>query len=143
MATKRSKAAPRSSSALARDDVESFLASLNHPHKDAIVRLRALLRGADPLVTEGVKWNAPSFAVGEHFATFHLRKGEGVMIVMHFGAKKGTSPKSRPPIDDPGGLLTWRGNDRATITFADLDDVETKREAFIAVVRSWIAALRR
>lgn len=120
-------------------DVDALLASLTHPHTDAIMRIRELVRGAHPKVVEEIKWNAPSFAVGEHFATFHLRGKQGVMLVMHFGAKKRPGAK-RPAIADPTGLLTWLAADRATIRFADLADVEAKRKAFVAVVRSWIAA---
>lgn len=144
MATKSSTTAPRAPRPTSGGhEVEAFLASLAHPHKDAIVRLRALLRDADPRVVEGLKWNAPSFAIDEHFATFQLRAKTGVMLVMHFGAKKRASLPERTAIADPDGLLAWVAADRATITFADLADVEAKRESFVAVVRAWIAAMPR
>lgn len=142
MTTKRSKKPARAARIDAGvPEVEALLASLAHPHKDAILRLRTLVRGADPRIVEEVKWNAPSFALGEHFATFHLRAKRGVMLVMHFGAKKRASVPKRATIADPTGMLTWLADDRATITFTDLADVEATREPFVAVVRSWIDAL--
>ena len=142
MATKSSTTAPRAPrSTSAGHETEAFLASLTHPHKDASLRLRALLREADPRVVEELKWNAPSFAIDEHFATFQLRAKTGVMLVMHFGAKKRASLPERPAIADPDGMLGWAADDRAIITFADLADVEARREAFVAVVRAWIAAI--
>ncbi|NVB85755.1 MAG: DUF1801 domain-containing protein [Kofleriaceae bacterium] len=120
-------------------DVDALLASLAHSQLDAIRRIRELVLGAHPNVVEEIKWNAPSFAVGEHFATFHLRGKQGVVLVMHFGAKKRAGAK-RPAIADPTKLLEWLADDRATIRFVDLADVEAKRKAFVAVVRSWIAA---
>lgn len=142
MASKRSKKVPRASrSAGGGHDVEAFVKSLAHPHKNAIVRLRALLRSADSRVVEELKWNAPSFATDEHFATFQLRAKTGVMLVMHFGAKKRASQPTRSAIADPSGLLNWVAGDRATITFEGLADVEAKRDAFVSVVRAWIAAM--
>lgn len=34
--------------------------ALDHPRKPEIAALRALIRGLDPALNEGVKWNAPS-----------------------------------------------------------------------------------
>lgn len=118
-----------------------MLETLEHEHKDAIVRLSELILSADPRVTTSEKWNAPSFAVADHFATFQLRAKQGVMLVMHFGAKKRTTLPARSDIADPTGLLTWLADDRAVIGFANRSDVEAKRDAFVALVQQWIAAI--
>lgn len=120
-------------------EADALLAALAHPSAPAIQALRAVIRGADPGIAEGVKWNAPSFATTEHFATFHLRHAAGVQVVLHLGAKPRPDAPVRAAVADPTGLLAWRGPDRATVTFRDLADVEAKREAFVAVVRQWIA----
>ncbi len=123
-------------------DLDSQLPTLDHEHRDAIVRLTELLRGADPRVVASIKWGAPSFSIdGEHFATFQLRAKRGVMLVMHFGAKKREGFVARGHIDDPHGQLTWMSDDRAVVGFADLAEVEQRREAFGALIRSWIAAI--
>jgi hypothetical protein len=49
--------------------VDAFMATLKHPHKPAIEALRRIIGGADPSISEGVEWNAPSFRAGEYFAT--------------------------------------------------------------------------
>ena len=48
------------------------------------------LIAADLGLSEGVKWNAPSFLIGHHFATFKLHPPKQVQIVFHTdtGAKK-------------------------------------------------------
>jgi hypothetical protein len=119
-------------------DVERLLAALDHPRKPEILALRQIILGADPRIAEEVKWNAPSFRTTEHFATFHLRAKGGVQVVLHLGAKPRETP-GRLPIDDPLGLLTWRSNDRALAQFADLREVEARREALAAIIRQWIA----
>ena len=54
-------------------EVDALLARLDHPAHATIQALRALILDADPRIAESVKWNAPSFATTEYFATFHLR----------------------------------------------------------------------
>ena len=75
--------------------VEAFLERLEHPHLAAIRLLRAAILSADPRIQESVKWNAPSFALGEHFATFKLRPVETVQIVLHTGASVTVSSHHR------------------------------------------------
>jgi hypothetical protein len=120
--------------------VEAFLEQLEHPHKAAILLLRAAILHTDPRIAESVKWNAPSFALGEQFATFKLRPVETVQIVLHTGAKV-KSPPTAMVIDDPEGLLRWAAPDRAIATFADLDTARAREAAFVGIVRQWIAQL--
>ncbi len=131
-------ATPMKRSASAPESVESLLASLEHPHKPAILLLRQILLQADPRIGEGVKWNAPSFRTSEYFATVHLRTKEGTGLILHFGAKKRERAVAADAIADPESLLVWLAEDRALVTFRDVDDLESKRSAFTDVVRQWI-----
>lgn len=97
---------------------------------------------AVPDVREGVKWNAPSFATTDHFATFHLRARAGVQVVLHLGAKPRQDAGLRNGVADPAGLLEWRGPDRATVSFRDLADVDGKAAAFAEVIRQWVTFVR-
>ncbi|HEX8832310.1 MAG TPA: DUF1801 domain-containing protein [Longimicrobium sp.] len=119
-------------------EVDALLGALAHPCMAEIQALRGIIREADPGIVESVKWNAPSFATTQHFATFHLRHKEGVQVVLHLGAKPRPDAPVRAEIADPAGLLEWRAPDRATVSFRDLEDVEARREAFAAVLRQWI-----
>lgn len=119
-------------------EVESFLAALEHPLKREILRLRAVILGADPRITESIKWNAPSFATSEHFATFHLRSRGAVQIVLHRGARPRRDVRLRESIADPASLLDWRGADRAIVTFHDLAEIEAARTAFVGIIRRWV-----
>ena len=136
MASRRTSDQPGAAST---GDVETFLATLDHPSKQEILALREIILGADPAIGEEVKWNAPSFRTSEHFATFHLRAKDGVQVILHFGAKKRDRSGARAVIADPDGLLQWLADDRATAKFRDRADVEAKRAAFEAVLRQWIA----
>src|SRR5262245_56366855 len=121
-------------------DVDAFVAASKHPLKREIDALRAVIRGADERIQESIQWNAPSYSVGEHFATFHLRRPDAVMIVFHTGAKK--RPRaSKVTVEDPSGLLTWVAKDRATVTVRDMKEIRAKRRALAAVVKRWLEAL--
>jgi hypothetical protein len=123
------------------DDVESFLAALDHPFEREILAVREIILGADPVIGEGIKWNAPSFRTATFFATFHLREKDGVRVILHLGAKPRAGANARGAIHDPEALLQWLADDRASATFRGLDDLEAKRAAFSDIVRQWIALL--
>lgn len=118
--------------------VERFMATLEHPHKDAIQLIRRIMCSADPAIAEGVKWNAPSFRTTDYFAATHLRTKEGIGIVMHLGAKVRETPAFQ--LEDPQGLLKWLAKDRALMNFAGIEDVKAHEEAIQQIVRQWIAA---
>lgn len=111
----------------------------DHPLRDAIDRARQVIREAVPSATESVKWNSPSFATSEHFATFFLRSKAGFQVVLHLGAKPKKGAAVRTQVEDPSGLLEWRDDDRAIVTFKDEADVSAKKDAFARVLRQWVA----
>ena len=122
----------------APENVDAFLAALDHPRKPELLAVRKAILDADPTIAEGIKWNAPSFRTSEYFATFHLRAKEGVQVILHLGAKARDVSIAGGAIDDPTSLLEWLGKDRATVKFRDMADIEARRAAFVALVRQWI-----
>lgn len=121
--------------------VVAFLESLDHPFKPEILVLRRQILEADPSIAEGIKWNAPSFRTTEYFATMHLRAQEGVQIILHLGAKRRAPAAARTAVADPESLLTWLGEDRASVLFHDQAEIEARRSAFTAILRDWIQLL--
>ena len=117
--------------------VDDFMARLEHPLKAEIELLRATVLRADERIKESIKWNAPSFYVSEHFATFKLRPPETVQLVFHRGAKV-RADDAGAEIADPAGILIWAAKDRCVATFSDLKDVEAKKVALTAIVRAWL-----
>lgn len=122
--------------------VDEFMRDLDHPLKTEIQAVRSIILGASPDITEGIKWNAPSFARGEYFATFHLRARDGVQLILHLGAKVRDVGPEGLAVNDPTGLLQWLAKDRATVKFADMAAIREQQAAFEAVIREWISLLR-
>ena len=118
--------------------VDALMKSLKHPAEVEIQALRAAIMQVHPSIREGVKWNAPSFRTSEYFATTNLRTKNGVGVVLHFGAKVRSVAASRESIKDPQKLLKWVAKDRATVDFADVEDLAAKKNSFQAVLRQWI-----
>lgn len=136
-----SKAGKASPQAVApADSVDQFLKSLVHPSKAEIEVLRRVILGADRRITEGIKWNAPSFFCHEWFATFNLRAKGAVQIIFHRGAKVKPTGGARY-VDDPSAVLEWITNDRCSARFMDLNDVKAKAPALKKIVAQWVKNL--
>lgn len=121
--------------------VTALIAALDHPLKKEIAAARLAILGAAADVSEGVKWNAPSFAAnGDFFATIHLRAKDTLQIVFHAGAKaKGKNLKGK--LADPAGLLRWLADDRAIASLGAGAAFHANRPALAALARAWISAL--
>lgn len=120
--------------------VDEYMLGLEHPHKDGIEALRRAILSADARIGEAVKWNAPSFRLDDHFATFRLHPAPIFQLILHTGAKAKNAPQSFE-IEDPDGLLKWAAKDRCVISFVSTADALAKRDAVVRVVREWIAQL--
>ncbi|MFP3964929.1 DUF1801 domain-containing protein [Actinomadura fulvescens] len=119
-------------------EVDQFLRTLDHPQKEAVEYLRAVILNVDPQITEQVKWNAPSFCYdGVDRVTFQL-KSKDVQFIFHRGAK--VKDGDSFTFQDDSGLMAWRSSDRAMVTFKDLADAKAHEEAFSSLVSRWMKA---
>jgi hypothetical protein len=118
--------------------IESYLAETPEPARAALAELCRIISSSDERIRGEIKWNAPSFAIDDHFATTGLIKGGGVRLVLHTGAKR-TGAKRKPVIDNPEGLLDWKDADRAVTVFADVAEVRRQEDALRVILSEWIA----
>lgn len=143
MSRRRSTASARSAASAPSDAVGELLDKLRHPERRLIDAVRDLIAAAAPEATEQVKWNAPSFAMSEHFATLNLRARRGIQLVLHLGAKARRDLDMRAVIKAPAGLLDWKGPDRAVIAIPDVTHLEDIRPRLGRVVKAWARAVRQ
>ena len=122
------------------NEVDRFMAALDHPLKAEIEAIRALILGADRRIKESVKWNAPSFSIDDHFATLKLYPPAAVQVVLHTGARV-KSNSTAMEIRDPSSLLKWAAVDRCLATFSSMEDVTSNGPAFEAILKQWIEQL--
>ncbi|MDH5829039.1 hypothetical protein QFW80_00680 [Luteimonas sp. M1R5S18] len=64
---------------------------------------------------------------------------QGIVLILHLGAKARDLPAGGLAIDDPDNLLRWLGPDRAQVTFADAADASRRTSSLQALLRQWIA----
>lgn len=121
-------------------DADRLLASYDDATANTARALRSVVMGVDPRIREGVKWGAPSYHIGEHFATLHVLPHYPLVVVLHRGAH-GRPAQERLPIPDPLGMLDWRTNDRANVKLLDAEHVENRRAELQAIVKGWLDAM--
>lgn len=117
--------------------IEAFRARLDSETLETVDRLRAITAAAHPDLVERIKWNAPSFALGEDdLITLGLERRGGVRLVLHRGAK----PKDPAgfSFDDPAGLARWPAADRGVVVFQDSRAVENAAAALRDLCARWI-----
>jgi len=129
-----------SSSRSEHDDspgVTALVSGLTHPMKTTLEAVRSAILTADKAITEGVKWNSPSFYCHGWFATIVTRKPTQLDIVLHCGAKVRADCAIKATIDDTDRLLSWPSDDRAMLSFKSDTDFKTKSQAFQRIIKQW------
>lgn len=123
-------------------EVTDFLDKLKHPLRDQIDETRKIILAAGTGLEENIKWNGPNYSIGENDrVTMRIQPPKFVQLILHRGAKAVTPPKDKL-IDDKSGLLEWKGNDRAVITFKSMDEIKSNKKALTDIVKKWIAAAK-
>ena len=122
--------------------VETYLEALEHRRKPEVEALRTLILGAVPGLSERIKWNAPSFGMGEDDRiTMRLHPGDRLQLILHRGAKAAADDLFR--FEDPDRLIVWAAPDRGVVTFRDADDLAAKAAALTAILQRWVVCTTR
>lgn len=120
--------------------VEAFRQGLDAETLATVDALRRAIAIAHPSLTERLKWNAPSFALGsgddDDRITLGLERKGGVRVVLHRGAK--VKDSSGFVFEDSAGLAKWPARDRGVMVFAKLEAVEANEPAFIDLCARWL-----
>ena len=110
------------------EQVDAYMAALDHPLKAEAQALRDLIKGVNKNITEQVKWNAPSFSYKGYLVTFNLRPTHHVHLVFHNGII----------LNDTTGLLEGDYPDRRMAYFTDLADIAAKKPKLVKLIKTWI-----
>jgi len=121
-------------------EVTKFLDELNHPLRKEIEQLRAIILSANSGLSENIKWNGPNYSFdGEDRITMRIQPPKQIQIIFHRGAKKQAQPPQRIITHD-SSLLVWKENDRALITFTNMNEIKTDAPELKDIVRKWLVA---
>ncbi|GMU07771.1 DUF1801 domain-containing protein [Corallococcus caeni] len=121
------------------DEVEQYMAELEHPLKAEIQAVRTAILASDASITERIKWKAPSFVhSGDDRVTFRLAPKGIFQVILHRGAKvKDTKGFA---FEDESGLVEWLAPDRGVVSFPDAKTVKAKKAALVKLVVRWMKA---
>ena len=120
-------------------EVEKFLLELDHPMKTSVERLRHVFLGSVPGLSEGIKWNAPSFVYdGVDRVTFRLAPKGELQLILHRGAKVRADAADFTFADDKD-LATWPTSDRGIITLPTLEAAVERESDVLELVQRWVA----
>jgi hypothetical protein len=108
-------------------DVDTWFEELDHPLKDAMLRARGVILGADRRITETIKWKSPTFVFEGNIASIEPRAKKHVSVLFHQGA---SLPGKHPLLEGGGGTVRY-------MRFEDLKDVRAKEKDLRAAVRAW------
>ncbi|MCB0732132.1 MAG: DUF1801 domain-containing protein [Ignavibacteriae bacterium] len=120
--------------------VNEFMKCLDHPFKDGIELLRNVIKNSNKNVIEEIKWNAPSYKIDFHFATFKLYPPKNIQLVLHTDAKVKENPK-KFKLDDPHKIIKWATPDRCVITIKSYEEAEKLKKYISDIIKSWISQL--
>jgi uncharacterized protein YdhG (YjbR/CyaY superfamily) len=118
---------------------QDFMAQFDDERKPLIEALLKAVKEECPILTETIKWNAPTFCYeSKDRMTVMLHKKGQVGLILHTGARPKEDKKAPHLYTDDTRLLEWNSNIRATIAFFDLADFVSKRNLFKKAVKRWI-----
>ena len=108
--------------------VDEYLKKKEHPLHAEIQRVREIILNTHEEMEETIKWNSPTFMYKGNMASYFMNAKKHVSLMFHKGAL----------IKDDNGLLQGDGKEARTAKFADMEDIENKKEALQQVVKEWI-----
>ena len=115
------------------NDVDEWFATKQPPAAPALLRVREVILGADPRMTEYVKYGSPQFAFGGDMASFVQTGKKTVSLMFHRGGRiEGTFPD-----------MEGTGRQVRFMRFATADEVDARAGELAAVVRAWCAFAER
>jgi hypothetical protein len=125
------------------NEVTDFLDLLKHPFRKEIEKLRNCILLSNQNLTENIKWNSPNYCFeNEDRITMRIQPvTTQVQLIFHRGAKKKEQTKGRL-IANNSGMLVWKENDRAIITFKNMQDIENGRVELENIINEWINATK-
>jgi hypothetical protein len=108
-------------------EVDRWFKDRNPPAESALLRVREVILGADPRVTESVEYGTVMFAYEGDMATFVQYNKPRVNIMFNRGAR---IPGKYPRLEGSGPTARF-------MRFKDAAEVEARAKELAAVVAAW------
>lgn len=110
------------------EDVDKFLAELNHPLTKEIQAVRKIIKGVNSNITEEVKEHAPSFSYKGYLVAFDLVDQDQIHLVFPNGVW----------LNDLSGLLEGDFPDKRVIYLEDMEEIRDRKKDLEALITQWV-----
>jgi hypothetical protein len=112
-------------------EVDRWFKDKKLPAEAALQRVREIILGADPRVTESVKYGTVTFAYQGDVATFVQYNQPGVNVMFNRGAR---IPGKFPHLEGSGPTARF-------MRFRTVGEVDARANELTKVVRAWCVAM--
>ena len=112
-------------------EVNAFMKQLDHPLKDEIEAIRAIIK-ANRKIAERVKWNAPSFFYIDDLATIHVKARQHVHLIFHHPAI----------VKIKSALLEGDYKDRRMMYFENMKEVKACKKELTRVINELVDLMK-
>jgi hypothetical protein len=121
-------------------EVTKLLDDLKHPLRKEIEQLRLIILSARSGIAENIKWNGPNYSFENNDRiSMRVMPPKQLQLIFHRGAKVKAQPKDKL-IKDTSGLMVWKENDRAIMTFKSATEIADSKKALTRIVKDWVDA---
>ncbi len=110
------------------EQVTEYMNQLEHPLKEEINAVRAIIKNANANISERIKWNAPSYYSTVDLLTFHVRPLHKVHLIFHHEAI----------VKIPSPLLEGDYKDRRMMYFNNMADIEGNKEELERILNAYV-----
>ena len=121
-----------------QEQVEELISKLESPLKEIVEYIRELILKTDPLISEQIKWNSPSFYYAGEMKPFDPKEYKRDIVVcnLHRGKMLLVFPSGAKVFDNLNGKNYPDG--RKIIEIEDLIDLKVKENSIREIIRVWL-----
>lgn len=110
------------------NDVDAWMDRYDNPQKDLVEAVRRVILGADPRMSECIKWQAPTFTYKGNLASFYPKARAHVSLMFHTGA---SLPGEFPSLEGTGDVSR-------VMKITDAADLERKSAELRSLVKGLV-----
>ena len=128
-----------------KEQVTTSINKLDPEIREVIELIRQIILSTDNDIGERIKWNNPSFYYTGEMKPFDPKEYKREIVVLNLYKNRIMLVfPSGAKVNDKSGLMEGDYKDgRRLITFKDMDDVISKKNALQQVIRVWLSMIEK